>query len=333
MLFNFAETHIGQRKINEDSFLVDKELGLYIVADGVGGLDKGEIASKLACETIHQKITIGSSLEDAVYNAHLAIVNEIKNDEDKKGMATTVVAVLFTNNSYEIAWVGDSRAYTWNDELQLITRDDSYVELLLENGHIGIHDLETHPDRNVISQALGIERKNIKVNLNSGTLSKNQLLMICSDGLYTIANEFDIIKTVSQVTDVEEVSKTLVATSVAKGGRDNITLLTLKTDDDSSDLNSLVTPKVYRKFDSITGKIKGSSHDESQLNVITIDDGVDSELFNQTEIKDLTSDELNLLNSTAFNEPQSPHKEHNYILQLIVFSVIIVIGFLIFQRF
>ena len=159
MLQSFAKTHIGQRQVNEDNYLIDKKFNLYIVADGVGGLDKGEVASSLACQEVLNSIKSGATLKDSVEYAHQKIINEIKHNKKSEGMATTIVAVLFNQNAYEIAWVGDSRVYIWDKGLKLITRDDSYVELLLENGHISLDELETHPDRNVISQALGIQRK------------------------------------------------------------------------------------------------------------------------------------------------------------------------------
>jgi len=176
MIHYFGKSHIGQRKINEDKFLGDKELGLYIVADGVGGLDKGEVASQLTCDLIHKSIKQGLSLVDAIEVTHQLILSELNSNKQKKGMASTVVAALFDGNSYEIAWVGDSRTYLWDGELKLITRDHSYLELLFVNGHITIDEFKDHPNKNIISQALGIERKAISVATNRGTLEKGQVL-------------------------------------------------------------------------------------------------------------------------------------------------------------
>ena len=204
MLTSFAKTHIGQRKVNEDSILVDEELGLYIVADGVGGLEKGDVASKLACQKIMECTKQGRKLDYSVYEAHGALVDQIESNHNKQGMATTIAAVLFTGNNYHISWVGDSRVYLWDGKLKLLTKDDSFVERLFESGLISIEEMETHPDRNVISQALGMTRKEITINNNSGTLEKDQLLLICSDGLYSIANEVDIINEISLQKGMED---------------------------------------------------------------------------------------------------------------------------------
>ncbi|MCF6288029.1 MAG: protein phosphatase 2C domain-containing protein [Proteobacteria bacterium] len=324
MLFSFAESHVGQRKVNEDCYLVDEELGLYIVADGVGGLGKGEIASKLACDTIQDKIKAGVSLENAVYKAHRAIIDYIKSDSDKQGMATTIIAVLFNENFYELAWVGDSRAYLWGENLQLLSKDDSYVELLLEHGHIGFADLQTHPDKNVISQALGTERKNIKINLNSGILCQNQVLIICSDGLYTIANELDIINTVSQTQDVKEISTKLVATVVAKAGKDNITIISIATNTKQKSNEVIRHPKIYREFNSLTGKILGLRA-SSQTNIITETEEVDPELFDRTELKNLTAKEVDLLDSVVVQKSHKATSKFNQFIVPIVLVLILII--------
>ena len=109
MLTSFAKTHIGQRTTNEDSILVDEKLGLYIVADGVGGLQKGEVASSAACQQVLKCIKQGKKLDYSVYQAHGAIVDLIESNHSKQGMATTIAAVLFEGNKYHISWVGDTR--------------------------------------------------------------------------------------------------------------------------------------------------------------------------------------------------------------------------------
>jgi len=253
MLKSFAKTHIGQRKNNEDSFLIDKEMGLYVVADGVGGLNKGEVASQLACNMVHDSIVAGETLKESIYIAHRSIVSQIKADLQKQGMATTIAAVLFNGNSYEIAWVGDSRVYLWDEKLQLLTRDDSYVELLLENGHITMSELDTHPDRNVISQALGIERKEIRIHSNFGTLKDNQAMLICSDGLYTIAKEADIINSFQSNNDLESICEELVNIAVDNDGKDNISLIGIKTHDNDNKSNENQDPVVFREYDNNTG--------------------------------------------------------------------------------
>ena len=253
MIQSFAKSHIGQRKVNEDKFLVDEELGLYIVADGVGGLDKGEVASQLTCDLIYKSVKQGLSLVDAIEATHQLILLELKSNKQKKGMASTVVAALFNGNSYEIAWVGDSRAYLWDGELKLITRDHSYLELLFVNGHITIDEFKDHPSKNIISQALGIERKAISVATNHGTLEKGQKLLLATDGLYEVVKEKNMIQQLIQVENTTELTTSLVDLAVQAEGKDNITLLTIQSQINTVNLNNIRPAKVVRIFDAQTG--------------------------------------------------------------------------------
>lgn len=333
MLHSFAESHIGQRKVNEDSFLIDDDLGLYIVADGVGGMSKGEVASQLACETTASSIKSGLGLKEAVQTAHQQIVEQIKSDSEKQGMASTIVAVLFKGNSYEVAWVGDSRVYTWDNELKLITRDDSYVEILFENGHIGVEDLETHPDRNVISQALGIVRKDIKVNYNAGTLENNQILLLCSDGLYSVADEKDIIDGLKSNQDTQKMTESLVQKAVEKDGKDNITLLSIISDHDSSSTSKVIKPNVFREFEPITGKAK--SYDEKKAAESENQDFIvymDPELVDQTKLEDLTPEDKDRLDTAAHqfvSKTESNAKPTAKVIPMAFVSILGLIGILL----
>jgi len=268
MMQCFGKSHIGQRKVNEDKFFVDEELGLYIVADGVGGLDKGEVASQLTCDLIYKSVKQGLSLVDAIEATHQLILLELKSNKQKKGMASTVVAALFSGNSYEIAWVGDSRVYLWDGELKLITRDHSYLELLFVNGHITIDQFKDHPGKNIISQALGIERKAISVATNHGTLEKGQKLLLATDGLYEVVKEKNMIQQLIQIENTTELTKSLVDLAVKAEGKDNITLLTIQSQVNTTNLNDVCPAKVVRIFDAQTGdatECKSIEVEEKQL--------------------------------------------------------------------
>jgi len=264
MIINFAATHIGQRKINEDKYFVDEELGLYIVADGVGGMSKGEVASQMTCQIIHENIKHGHSLSVAIEAAHQEILNEVKNNDHKKGMASTVVAVLLDGNAYEVAWVGDSRAYLWDGNLKQLTRDHSYVELLLQTGHISYEQMRTHPEKNVISQALGIDRKELSVATNCGTLEQDRIIFLATDGLYELTHEIEIIKQINQLNDIEELTESLVDYAVKVGGKDNITLLTIQSKVNTENKSDVVVANVVRSFDPITGQVIEVSHVENE---------------------------------------------------------------------
>jgi serine/threonine protein phosphatase PrpC len=335
MLSSFAKTHIGQRQVNEDKYFIDEHVNLFIVADGVGGMDKGEVASNLACVEISNSISSGMTLKESVYSAHRQIIKQAKENAQLEGMATTIVAVLFDQNSYEIAWVGDSRAYIWDNGLKLLTRDDSYVELLLENGHISIDELETHPDRNVISQALGVQRKNITINYNSGTLENDQILLLCTDGLYSIANELCIINTIKKSKDIESITESLVNTAVENDGKDNITLLTIRNKDHFEGETTSIKPRVFREYDISTGKIVGlglpdeeeagqSSNSEKKPYVS------DPELIDQTELTDLTKKDLDLLDSAAASHLLSQKEQGNDLFPVILITALVVIGLILY---
>jgi len=337
MLKSFAKTHIGQRNVNEDSYLIDEVFGLYIVADGVGGLEKGEIASTLACQIIRDNIKEGLGLKEAIYNAHRILVSEIKGNLDKQGMATTIVAALFNGNSYDIAWVGDSRAYIWDDGLKLITKDDSYVQLLLDNGHISIEELEKHPDRNIISQALGIERKEITINQNSGYLKKDEILLLCSDGLYGIANERNIIKSIKESDRVEYITGTLVDLAVEKEGKDNITLISIKCVDCEDEIESIPKqPTIYREFDNSTGKIIITSpkNDVSQLythDTVEETNEEDPNLVNQTALTDLTEDDFKLLETASSTKRVKKVNSNIYLIPSLFAVILAVLAFVLFK--
>jgi protein phosphatase len=312
-----ANTHIGQRKINEDKYFVDEELGLYIVADGVGGMEKGEVASVLTCQLIYKSIKLGMSLVAAVEATHQMILMELKKNNEKKGMASTVIAALFKDNAYEIAWVGDSRAYLWDGEFKLISRDHSYLELLYVNGHINIDEFKDHPNKNIISQALGIERKDISVATNKGTLEKDQLLLLMTDGLYEMVNEKNMIEEIKQHNDIDKLSDTLVKLAVAAGGRDNITLLTISSDEDSTNSENIIAAKVVRKFDTLTGQATECSDD--------IMHQTQSQLDKKPQVKVAKPKVLNIADTEqARTLGEYPLESENKILETILLSLIII---------
>ena len=119
-----ARTDVGKiREHNEDSYCVNQDLGLYVVADGMGGHASGEVASEIAVIAIEQQIKQGNSLAEALEIAHLAIVKGVETGAGRPGMGTTVVAVQLQGNAYTLAWVGDSRAYLWDGKLSQISKD------------------------------------------------------------------------------------------------------------------------------------------------------------------------------------------------------------------
>ena len=153
---DFALTHTGNvRSNNEDAFSRDPALGLWVVADGMGGHEAGEVASAIAIESITRKIRQGKDIVEAIQNAHHNILNGARKGRGAKGMGSTVVAIHTTNTQYQVAWVGDSRAYLWTrtgertGTLEQLTTDHSYVQMLVKAGAITPEEAINHRDKNV----------------------------------------------------------------------------------------------------------------------------------------------------------------------------------------
>lgn len=221
----FGATHFGKRSHNEDAYFIDDTLGLYIVADGVGGQDAGEIASQIVCDVIADRVRAGEALYDAVRDAHFAIANAVSRGEGRPGMASTVVALLIRGDLYEIAWLGDSRAYLWDGQLKLLSRDHSLVETLLSQGEIGLDEARSHPKKNVILAALGGGDINIPIGQNAGVLRSGTKFMLCSDGLTDVVEPKRIAKYFVDGIAVDKIAEYLVEDAVAANGRDNITAI------------------------------------------------------------------------------------------------------------
>lgn len=225
VVFGYGITHCGKRSHNEDAFFVDNDLGLYMVADGVGGQDAGEIASKIVCQVLPERIRAGVAMADAVQEAHFAIANAITKGQGKPGMASTVVALLIRNDLYELAWLGDSRAYLWDGKLKLLSRDHSLVETLLAKGEIDLVQAQNHPQKNIILAALGGGDANINVGQNAGVLRSGTQFLLCSDGLTDVVEPKRISEVLDQKLTAEQKSRMLVADANEELGRDNITAI------------------------------------------------------------------------------------------------------------
>lgn len=225
-----AATDVGlQRSNNEDCFLSNPANGLWLVADGMGGHAAGEVASAIASRTIEESIVEGKSLAEAIQNAHHAILHAAANGEGGQGMGSTVVALLEQGDHYQIGWVGDSRAYIWSADLEpnlyQLTRDHSYVQMLLDTGAIQESELATHPEKNIITQCLGsLDLDNVAVDVFEGKWEKDDVILLCSDGLTDAVTNDKIRDILARSDNVHTAAKTLIQTALDSGGRDNITV-------------------------------------------------------------------------------------------------------------
>ncbi len=215
----------SKRSNNEDCFLSLPDQALWMVADGMGGHDAGEVASAIVRDTLKEYSNL--PLSESIQRAHRAILTAADNGIGADGMGSTVVALKHHGETFEVAWVGDSRAYQFTPEhgLQALTTDHSYVQMLLESGAINPADAETHPDKNIITQCLGSQEMDaVKVDTLSRSWQPQQWLLLCSDGLTDELSQTEINAILQRSRTPEQATRELVKAALNAGGRDNVTV-------------------------------------------------------------------------------------------------------------
>jgi protein phosphatase len=245
-----AITDVGRkRKGNEDSLYVNPEQNLFVVADGMGGHAAGEVASRVAVDSINEFVCLtggdeeitwpfgldetisydGNRLKTAIRYANRKVLEATKERADYEGMATTVVAVLVDGKEANLAHVGDSRVYLIRDEeISQLTSDHSWVNEQVHSGVISADQARSHPLRNVVTRALG-GKPDLQVDMTVHKLKHGDHLLLCSDGLTTMLKDDDIVRLVQDAGgDVKKAARDLVDGANAKGGEDNITVLLLR---------------------------------------------------------------------------------------------------------
>ncbi len=225
-------THNGlRREHNEDAYTCREDLGLWIVADGMGGHQHGEVASRMAIDTISEQVSKGAELPLAIQLANEAIIQKTleKNPDEPLPMGSTVVAVRTVGEVYDMAWVGDSRIYLYeNAGLRQLSRDHSYVNELLQTGAIDADQARNHPHRNVITQALGVTAPvDLRVESSQHPMAAGQRLLLCSDGLSEEVPDVEIESILSLELEPQETVDQLIQSALGNGGSDNITVLLL----------------------------------------------------------------------------------------------------------
>jgi len=218
------------RDNNEDCYLSLPDKGVWLIADGMGGHEAGEVASAIVVDTVKQNAEQGRNLADAILDAHQAILDAAEDGVGAKGMGSTVIALQSNASDYEIVWVGDSRAYLWTrDEkggvLQQLSTDHSYVQLLVESGAIAEEEASSHPDKNVITQCLGSQDvSQIKVDTVKGQWSEKQWILLCSDGLTDEVSDELIAQSLCDSQNPQDAVNKLINLALNNGGRDNVTI-------------------------------------------------------------------------------------------------------------
>jgi protein phosphatase len=262
LLKHGSATHKGNvRDHNEDCYASEADLGLWLIADGMGGYKNGEIASSIARDTIVQLVRQGKSLSDAIQQAHQSILQSGEKGVGSPGMGTTIVAIRVQGISYEIAWVGDSRAYLFDGEsLRQISKDHSYVQLLIDNGSITKKDAINHQEKNLIYQCLGsLEHKTIGVSTVTGEFLQGQKILLCSDGLNDEISDIEIKRILSNAETEQITVDRLLEAALSQEAKDNITVLLISAPDDA--------PDKFRNIDERSLAIQQGKPDESESGI------------------------------------------------------------------
>jgi serine/threonine protein phosphatase PrpC len=222
-----------QRTANEDSFFAGSPV--FAVADGMGGAQAGEVASRIAAESFGPATRGESSpeayLREIAETANRRIHELAAEDESTSGMGTTFTAALVEGDEISLAHVGDSRAYLFRDgELRLLTSDHSLVEELRRQGKLTPEQAEDHPQRSIITRALGPEPE-VEVDTMTYRAKPGDVYLLCSDGLTTMVKEDMIASVLSRATSLEQASQELVEKANLAGGRDNITVVAFRVEE------------------------------------------------------------------------------------------------------
>ncbi|MEO5897157.1 MAG: protein phosphatase 2C domain-containing protein [Vicinamibacterales bacterium] len=237
------------RKSNEDKFVSDPTLGLFAVADGMGGHKAGEVAAQLAIDAITGFIgrsekdydvtwpygiddTLsfdGNRLRTAIYLANRKVFRVAESSDDYGGMGTTIVGLLITGANASIGCVGDSRVYLLaGDRIEQLTIDDSWASTILAHDpSMRPEDIAHHPMRNVLTNVLG-GRATVEVRVTERLLAGGETLLLCSDGIHGVL-EGDALRDILKSTPDEQVAaQTIVDTALDRGSRDNVTALVVR---------------------------------------------------------------------------------------------------------
>ena len=238
----FAKSDIGKsREINQDYYYISQDTDiprLYILADGMGGYKGGEIASKLATDSVKsyinsnfdenlvEKDEILKLIESAVEYANMVVYEKSKEVPELEGMGTTLEVCLIYNNKAYIGHVGDSRIYRIRKGvIRKLTKDHSYVQQLVEDKKITREEAKTHPKKNMLTKALGCTPY-VEPDIRARNFERDDIFIMCSDGLTNMVDDNNICELIMQ--DITTAADKLIENANASGGYDNITVIIIK---------------------------------------------------------------------------------------------------------
>ena len=235
----YSATDVGQkRKMNQDYvFATADPVGnlpnLFVVADGMGGHNAGDYASSHAVTSMVEEIRQDADfnpvkvIRHAIECVNTEILTQAQQDEKLRGMGTTIVAATIVGHYAYVANVGDSRLYVVNREIRQITRDHSLVEEMVRMGGLDRADARNHPDKNIITRAVGAE-DHVEPDFFTVELREGDTVLMCSDGLTNMLEDEEIRMIISGARDLVEKAERLVEAANANGGRDNISVILIE---------------------------------------------------------------------------------------------------------
>jgi len=235
-----AGTDLGNaRDNNEDTYVCISELGLWIVADGMGGLGDGEAASAITAHTLTTMIREGHGVNQAIETAHQKIKEYAQNESHNTNMGTTLVLLLSQHSLYNVFWVGDSRGYLFDGSLKQITRDHSLLQSLVDKGELSEEEAKVDPRKNAITKALGVQQlETVRADSISEKWRPGEKILLCSDGLSDYVSHEDITQVLQSEGSNQEKVDTLIEKALDAGGRDNITVVLVAAPDSVSNPDS-----------------------------------------------------------------------------------------------
>jgi len=213
--------------------VIDPAIGLFVVADGMGGHNAGEVASALAAKTLHEFIEQAHDASESIVAEALVLANDevlsaAAGNATYEGMGTTVVAACIKDGSLVFGNVGDSRIYLMRDgSLEQLTDDDSWVSRVLPADAIGTEEASRHPMRHVLTKVVGL-REDMEPSVGSSSFQSGDMLLLCSDGLHGVMNDDAIAALLGRDGSVEEIAGELVEKALNSGSTDNVTAVVVR---------------------------------------------------------------------------------------------------------
>lgn len=217
------------RQTNQDAFYINDEVGLWLIADGMGGHNGGEVAAFTATNLVPQWIAQGKSVTEALHKLHDTVFELGRNTPELKCMGTTIIVAKQCKDVLQLFSVGDSRAYVIvDDSIKQMTEDHSHVAQLVNLGLLSEIQAQQHPLRHIVTQCIGGGRQQKpQIHFSQFTLQPNQAILLCSDGLYNELSEQQIFHIIKHAYSSEEAVNTLIHEANKSGGKDNITVILL----------------------------------------------------------------------------------------------------------